>query len=291
MSLADLHSRYSQVDEALQEYLERFVAADSAWLLLQTLLTGARRRKQVERLPADAGLRWLDAGAGFGALAFDAACSAPREVVVVDVDRQMLEAGAHIRDRLRERGVLQGDVTFVEADIMDLPFSADSFAVVSARFLFQHLTRPIDAAHEVARVLQSGGYAYVVDVDDQFAVTYPPSDAYDRLSAAFCALQAARGGDRFVGRKLAHLLGSAGLSIREATADAAACAAPDLPDDLARTFALLRLDQARADMHAHGILDAGEFDRLRADFAADRAALRFQSNAEVIVIGQKPTAG
>lgn len=288
MSLADLHSRYSQVDEALQEYLERFVAADSAWLLLQTLLTGERRRKQFERLPADAGLRWLDAGAGFGALAFDAACAAPREVVVVDVDLQMLEAGEFIRDRLRERGALQGDVTFVEADITDLPFPVDTFAVVSARFLFQHLRRPADAAQEIMRVLKPGGYAYVVDVDDRFAVSYPPSAAYERLAAAFCELQTARGGDRFVGRKLAHLLGSAGLSVREAVVDAAADAAADLPDDLARRFALLRLDQARADMHASGILDGAEFERLRADFAADRAALRFQSSAEVIVVGQKP---
>ncbi len=290
MSPTGVEDRYKQVDKALQEYLERFVAADDAWLLLQTLLTGRRRRSQLAKVSADIGARWLDVGAGFGALAFDVACGTPCEVVAVDQNPDMLAAGRWIRDTLRERGVLQGDVSFVQADVASMPFPTDSFSVVAARFLFQHLNRPYEAAREIARVLRPDGFAYCVDVDDQFALSYPPSAAYDRLNAAFNALQEARGGDRFVGRKLAHYLASQGLLVREANVDMTAAATPDLPSDLARAYALLRLDQARADMDARGILDDAAFGSLRDDFANERTPLRFQCNAEVVVVAQKPRA-
>ena len=99
--------------------------------------------------------RALDAGTGAGALAL-ALAPIVREVVAVDIVPELLEQA---RRRARE----VENVTFVEADIVDLPFEYGVFDLVGTLRTLHHLARPELAVAELVRVTRPGGTVLVVD--------------------------------------------------------------------------------------------------------------------------------
>lgn len=92
----------------------------------------------------------LDVGAGTGFLSIPAA-KAGHRVTATDITPAMLERG---RERAAHAGV---DITFVEADAMDLPFPDDSFDAVISRHVLWTMTDPRRAFSEWARVTRTGG--------------------------------------------------------------------------------------------------------------------------------------
>lgn len=80
-------------------------------------------------------------------------------VVVVDLTREMLQAGAAaVRHEARR------NVVFVEGDATGLPFADGQFDVVGSRFAFHHIDAPGRAAAEMARVARPGGTVAVIDM-------------------------------------------------------------------------------------------------------------------------------
>lgn len=93
------------------------------------------------RLSATSVVLDLGAGAGTGRNCF---LQEARTVVGVDIDETI------VRNRLVNYGV-RGDVSM-------LPFKADSFDLVFADFVLEHLDRPMATFKEVVRVLRPSGY-------------------------------------------------------------------------------------------------------------------------------------
>ncbi len=122
------------------------------------------------------GGRMLDVatGAGHTALAF---ARYVESVVASDVTEQMLAA---VR-RLAEERAIRNVVT-VQARAEALPFSDDSFDIVTCRIAFHHFENQRAAAEELSRVLKPGGtlgFTDNVTVEDPVAAEY--YNAYETL--------------------------------------------------------------------------------------------------------------
>jgi ubiquinone/menaquinone biosynthesis C-methylase UbiE len=97
------------------------------------------------------GCRWLDVGAGTklhdGWIGLKAKDLADRAELLVGCD--MVETHL-VENRLLESAVV--------ADAMHLPFCDDSFDLVTANMVLEHLAQPVGVFTEVARVLAPGGH-------------------------------------------------------------------------------------------------------------------------------------
>ena len=131
------------------------------------LLAGAR--------PGD---RVLDLAGGSGDLTrlFARDVGADGEVVILDINRSMLEVG---RDRLLDAGLV-GNIRFVQANAESLPFPAASFNLVMIGFGLRNVTHKEAALAEMHRVLRPGGRAVVLEFSQ---VRHPVlAKAYDFYS-------------------------------------------------------------------------------------------------------------
>jgi ubiquinone/menaquinone biosynthesis C-methylase UbiE len=118
-------------------------------------------REEVRSFVAPTGNeRALDAGTGAGTLAL-ALAPLVRAVVGVDVVPELLE---------HARRDAPANVSFVEADVTQLPFDAGSFDLACSRRTLHHVARPELAVAELARVTATGGLIFV---DDQIAPVDP----------------------------------------------------------------------------------------------------------------------
>ena len=107
-----------------------------------------------------AGMDLLDVGCGPATITADLAEHvAPGRVVGLDAAPGALEAA---RATLAERG-LSGQVELTTGDVMALPFDDDSFDVVHAHQVLQHLGDPVGALTEMRRVARPGGIVAVRD--------------------------------------------------------------------------------------------------------------------------------
>ena len=101
----------------------------------------------------------LDMGCGPGTITVGLARRV-RTVVGVDTSAEVVESA---RRRAREEGV--DNASFELGSAYDLPFDDDSFDVVYAHQLMQHLSDPVRALREARRVLRPGGLVAVRDSD------------------------------------------------------------------------------------------------------------------------------
>src|SRR5262249_14199018 len=125
-------------------------------------------------------------------------------VVVVDLTREMLEAGAFAA---REESVT--NVVFAEGDATGLPFAAAQFDLVVSRFAFHHIDDPGLAAREMARVCRPGGTVVVVDLTGGAGLAGERHTEIERLCDPSHA--------RALGREeLVTVLSQAGLDAEEA---------------------------------------------------------------------------
>ena len=109
-------------------------------------------------IAADA--RVLDAGCGPGTEALRVARHASRgEVVGVD-----LAAGMVIEARRAARASGLNNLTFIQADVANLPHAFDAgFDVVYSCLAHHHYGDPLAAARSIRRCLRAGGISFVVD--------------------------------------------------------------------------------------------------------------------------------
>jgi ubiquinone/menaquinone biosynthesis C-methylase UbiE len=97
-----------------------------------------------------------------------------RHATGIDVTPAMIEIA---------RRVDAPNVDFRVGDVRTLPFADASFDVVTCRYVFHHLERPLDVLREMARVCRPGGRVLVADV-------VVADDA--EVAAAFNAMEKAR---------------------------------------------------------------------------------------------------
>ncbi|WP_106848627.1 class I SAM-dependent methyltransferase [Blastococcus sp. Marseille-P5729] len=108
------------------------------------------------------GLSLLDVGCGPGTITADlAAVVAPGRVVGLEAAPEVLVAAG---ENAEAAGVAHR-ISFEEGDVYALPYDDDSFDVVHAHQVLQHLSDPIAALREMRRVCRPGGVVAARDVD------------------------------------------------------------------------------------------------------------------------------
>lgn len=150
----------------------------------------------------------LDVGCGPGTITLDlAAAVAPGRVVGIEPVAAPLEAA---RAEARRRG----DTTtrFETADVTALPHADDSFDVVHAHQVLQHLVDPVGALREMARVCRPGGVVAVRDADYAAMSWHPALPGLDEWRDSYRAVARSNGAEPDAARHLRAWGVAAGLT-------------------------------------------------------------------------------
>ncbi|WP_235564539.1 methyltransferase domain-containing protein [Modestobacter sp. Leaf380] len=165
------------------------------------------------------GLGVLDVGCGPGTITVDLARRvAPGRVLGLDVAEAPLDEA---------RALVDGeDVTFAVGDVYALDLPDDSVDVVHAHQVLQHLTDPVAALREMARVARPGGLVAVREVDYAATTWFPADEGLDRWLDLYRRVARRNGAEPDAGRRLRAWAHAAGL--RDVTASASTyCYASD----------------------------------------------------------------
>ncbi|HET9393361.1 MAG TPA: methyltransferase domain-containing protein [Candidatus Rubrimentiphilum sp.] len=160
----------------------------------------------VELLHADTfypeGSSVLEAGCGVGAQTIPLAKHSPKALITsIDLSQTSI---AEAKEAVAAAGV--GNVTFRQADILDLPFSAESFDHVFVCFVLEHLAKPAEALRGLKRVLKPGGTITAIEGDHGSAYFHPDSEYARDAIRCLVELQSRAGGNALIGRALYPLL-------------------------------------------------------------------------------------
>lgn len=150
----------------------------------------------------------LDVGCGPGTITLDLARAvAPGPVVGVEPVTAPLEAA---RDEARGRG--DTTTSFEVADVMALPHDDDAFDVVHAHQVLQHLTDPVGALREMARVCRPGGLVAARDADYAAMSWHPAVPGLDEWRDTYRAVAHGNGAEPDAARHLRSWASQAGLT-------------------------------------------------------------------------------
>jgi SAM-dependent methyltransferase len=165
----------------------------------------------------------LDVGCGPGTITADLAeLVAPGQVTAVDAAEDVLHQA---RENAAGRGL--DTVRFAVADVHALDFPDDSFDVVHAHQVLQHVGDPVRALREMRRVCRPGGIVAVRDSDYGAFTWFPELPALDEWQELYHRVARANGGEPDAGRRLLSWARAAGFSEIRATAAAWCFASPD----------------------------------------------------------------
>ena len=144
----------------------------------------------------DAGAKVLDVGCGPGTITADLADRVPQgHVTGIDSAQEIIEqAKETVGDR--------SNLDFATGDVYALDYPDDSFDVVHAHQVLQHLGDPVRALREMRRVTKPGGLIAARDVDYGGMVWYPDSPVLDEWQQLYLAVARGNGGDPRAGRRL-----------------------------------------------------------------------------------------
>lgn len=151
-------------------------------------------------------MRLLDVGCGPGSISVDLA-GMVSAVVGIDAADAAIE-----RARAEAAGRAVGNIEFHVADACVLPFDDNSFDVVHAHQVLQHLAHPIRALVEARRVVKPGGLVVARDADYGTMVHDPHEPRLDRWLELYHRVARHDGGEPDAGRRLAGWFQAAGFT-------------------------------------------------------------------------------
>lgn len=152
----------------------------------------------------------LDVGAGPGTITADLAQRVAR-VTATEIGEAELDL---TRATIAERGITTVD--FQVADVHQLPFDDDTFDVTHAHQVLQHVSDPVQALREMARVTRPGGIIAVRDSDYSAFTWWPAAPQLDEWLRLYLDAARANGGEPDAGRRLLSWAHAAGIEQVEA---------------------------------------------------------------------------
>ena len=163
------------------------------------------------------GMAILDVGCGPGTITLDLArLVAPKgRVVGLDAVEAPLTAA---REDARSQAV--ANVSFEVGDVHDLRFEDDSFDIVHAHQVLQHVGDPVAALREMTRVCKPGGLVAARDSDYEAMTWFPLDPMLERWLDLYRRTARASGGEPDAGRRLLGWAHAAGLTEVTPTASA-----------------------------------------------------------------------
>jgi SAM-dependent methyltransferase len=169
------------------------------------------------------GMSLLDVGCGPGTITADlAARVAPGQVVAVDITTEALDAA-----RSEATARRQPNIEFVVGDTLALAFPDDTFDIVHAHQVLQHLADPVGALREMRRVCRPGGIVAARDGDYAAFTWFPAIPELDGWLALYRKMARANGGEPDAGRRLLSWGRAAGLTDITATSATWCFATPE----------------------------------------------------------------
>lgn len=168
------------------------------------------------------GLRVLDVGCGPGSITLELAQRvAPSQVIGIDSSQSVIAQAQEAA-----RGAGDKTTRFETADAMNLPYADDSFDIVHAHQVLQHVPDPVGLLREMARVTRPGGLVAARDADYEAMTWAPAHPGLTRWLDLYRAAARGTGGEPDAGRHLLRWAHEAGLP--EVTASASVwCFADD----------------------------------------------------------------
>lgn len=140
----------------------------------------------------------LDIGCGPGTISADFAALVPDgHVTAVDYAPAIVEQA---EKEAESRGV--ANMAFAVADVHDLPYPDDTFDVVHAHQVLQHVGDPVQALRAMRRVAKPGGVVAVRDSDYRAFTWFPESHGLTRWLDLYEEVARAGGGEPDAGRRL-----------------------------------------------------------------------------------------
>src|ERR1700742_982659 len=137
------------------------------------------------------GLSVLDVGCGPGTITVDlAARVAPGRVTAVEMTNDALDLA---RTEAQNRD--QSNIDFVTSDVHALDLPDDTFDIVHAHQVLQHVADPVQALREMRRVCKPGGVVAARDADYAGFTWFPQLPPLDRWLALYSAAARANGGE------------------------------------------------------------------------------------------------
>ncbi len=215
------------------------------------------------------GLDLLDVGCGPGTITLDLARRvAPGRVLGIDVAAEVIEQAAQTAQAAEARTAAAGRVEFAVGDAYHLDVPDESFDVVHAHQVLQHLTDPVAAVVEAARVLRPGGLLAVRDSDYAGFFWAPADPRLDRWLELYHQLTARNGAEADAGRNLPAWVRAGGF--RDVTVSSSTWTFAD-PDGRA-WWGGLWADRVRQSSYASQAIEYGLSDE--AELAAIEAGWR-----------------
>ncbi len=177
--------------------------------VLRSHRTRTARNSAAYLLPSlGAGQRLLDVGSGPGTITADLAdLIAPGRLVALETSEEIL---ALTRAEVEARGCTNVDYLVGDIHALDLP--DDSFDVVHAHQVLQHVADPVQALREMVRVCRPGGVVAARDSDYGAFTWFPASAGLDRWRELYAAAAHANSGEPDAGRHLLAWAHAAGCS-------------------------------------------------------------------------------
>ena len=165
----------------------------------------------------------LDVGCGPGTITLDmAARVSPGAVIGIDAAADVIEKAAAAA---ANSGL--SNVSFVQGNCYALDFPDDSFDIVHAHQVLQHLTDPVAALREMRRVVKPDGVVGVRDADYNGMFWSPQLPVLDRWMEIYQAVARANDAEPNAGRFLLGWAQEAGFEAVTPSADTWCFATPE----------------------------------------------------------------
>ncbi|WP_221326244.1 class I SAM-dependent methyltransferase [Actinoplanes sp. L3-i22] len=158
------------------------------------------------------GFTLLDVGCGPGTITADLATHVTRVTALERTDGALDLARAEIA----RQGLT--NVDFAAGDVHALDFPDDSFDVVHAHQVLQHVTDPVAALREMRRVTRPGGLVAARDSDYAGFTWFPLVPELDEWLALYQRIARGNGGEPDAGRRMLSWARAAGFTDVTATA-------------------------------------------------------------------------
>ena len=153
------------------------------------------------------GLSVLDVGCGPGTITGDLAAKvAPGSVTAIDLFDDALKVA---RAEARRRNLT--NVSFVVADLHKLDFPDDTFDIVHAHQVLQHVADPVGVLREMRRVCAPGGIVAARDADYSGFIWFPQLPELDLWRDLYRQATRANRGEPDAGRRLLSWAQQAGF--------------------------------------------------------------------------------
>lgn len=163
----------------------------------------------------------LDVGAGPGTITVDFAGRVAR-VTATEISDDAL---ALSRRLAAQRGVT--NIDFAVEDVHALSFADDTFDIVHAHQVLQHVGDPVQALREMRRVVNPGGIVAARDADYAGFIWFPLLPELDEWLRLYRAAARLNGGEPDAGRRLLSWARAAGFTDITATASTWCYATPE----------------------------------------------------------------